>query len=216
MMARNGEKENAIYEAVLRLMARGEQLYAVTVQQIAQEAGIGKGTVYEYFASREEILAKTMLRRMKQELEALAARVDRARSFDEKLESLLAAAWEMMRMKPSCIRLLLADAHIAGIVEDLYDDLQESGAQAVEQMCALVSRMIADGVREGALPAPPGETCGLIAIAGGVLGYAKACRFLPGQSEEALRAEAKRIIYRALGREIGAPEQNAPACCAPE
>lgn len=26
------------------------------VQQIADEAGIGKGTVYEYFASKDEIL----------------------------------------------------------------------------------------------------------------------------------------------------------------
>lgn len=206
MMARRGEKENAIYEAVLRLMARGEQLHAVTVQQIAQEAGIGKGTVYEYFASREEILAKTMLRRMKQELEALAARVDRARSFDEKLESLLDAAWDMMRMKSSCVRLLLADINMAGIMEGLCDNLQECGVLAAGQMCALVSRMLADGVREGALPASPGETYGLMAIVGGVFGYVNACRFLPGQSEEALRAEAKRIIYRALGRETGAPE----------
>lgn len=205
-MARRGEKENAIYEAVLRLMARGEQLHAVTVQQIAQEAGIGKGTVYEYFASREEILAKTMLRRMKQELEALAARVDRARSFDEKLESLLDAAWDMMRMKSSCVRLLLADINMAGIMEGLCDNLQECGVLAAGQMCALVSRMLADGVREGALPASPGETYGLMAIVGGVFGYVNACRFLPGQSEEALRAEAKRIIYRALGRETGAPE----------
>lgn len=206
MMARNGEKENAIYEAVLRLMARGEQLHAVTVQQIAQEAGIGKGTVYEYFASREEILAKTMLRRMKQELEALAARVDRARSFDEKLESLLVAAWEMTRMKSSCIRLLLADINMAGIMEGLCDNLQGCGVLATGQLRALVSRMLADGVREGALPASPGETYGLMAIVGGVFGYVNACRFLPGQSEEALRAEAKRIIYRALGRQTGAPE----------
>ena len=41
-MAKNAEKETALYEAVFRLLARGEKMYSVTVQQIAEEAGIGK------------------------------------------------------------------------------------------------------------------------------------------------------------------------------
>ena len=204
-MARRGEKENAVYEAVLRLMARGEQLHTVTVQQIAQEAGIGKGTVYEYFTSREEILTKTFLRRMEQEIQTLAARVDLAQDFDGMLESLLDAARETTRAKPSCIKLLLADVHAAGAMEQLCGSLREGGLQAAKQLCALIGRMIAAGVREGTVPAPPGETYGLIAVAGGILGYVNACRFLPGQSEETLRAEAKRVIYRALGAGAGAP-----------
>ena len=50
------EREIALYEAALRLIARGVSPAAMKVQQIADEAGIGKGTVYEYFASKEEIL----------------------------------------------------------------------------------------------------------------------------------------------------------------
>ena len=198
-MARRGEKENAVYEAVLRLMARGEQLHTVTVQQIAQEAGIGKGTVYEYFTSREEILSKTFLRRIEQEIQTLAARMDLAQGFDGKLESLLDAAREAARTQPSCIKLLLADVHIAGVVEDLCGSLCEGGMQAANQLCALIGSMIAAGVQEGTLPALPSETYGLMAVAGGMLGYVNACRFLPGQSEETLRTDAKRMIYRALG-----------------
>lgn len=204
-MARRGEKENAVYEAVLRLMARGGQLHTVTVQQIAQEAGIGKGTVYEYFTSREEILTKTFLRRVEQEIQGLAARVDLAQSFDGKLESLLDAAREATRTQPSCIKLLLADVHAAGAMEELCGSLRESGAEAAKRLCALIGRMLAAGVQEGAVPVPPGETYGLMTVVGGVLGYVNACRFLPGQSEEALRAEAKRMIYRALGAETGVP-----------
>ena len=47
-MAKNAEKETALYEAVFRLLARGEKMYSVTVQQIAEEAGIGKGTCLLY------------------------------------------------------------------------------------------------------------------------------------------------------------------------
>ena len=42
------EREIALYEAALRLIARGVSPAAMKVQQIADEAGIGKGTVYEY------------------------------------------------------------------------------------------------------------------------------------------------------------------------
>lgn len=52
---RRKEKENAIYEGVLRLIAAGADPAALRIQQIADAAGIGKGTVYEYFASKEEI-----------------------------------------------------------------------------------------------------------------------------------------------------------------
>ena len=50
------ERETALYEAALRLIAKGVTPSAMKVQQIADEAGIGKGTVYEYFTSKEEIL----------------------------------------------------------------------------------------------------------------------------------------------------------------
>lgn len=50
------EREQAVYRAVLRLIGSGADLSRLRVQEIAAEAGIGKGTVYEYFASKEEIL----------------------------------------------------------------------------------------------------------------------------------------------------------------
>ena len=45
-----------VYEAALTLTAQGISPAAMTIQQLADAAGIGKGTVYEYFASKEEIL----------------------------------------------------------------------------------------------------------------------------------------------------------------
>ena len=38
-------REKAIYEAVLSLGEQGQDLTALTVRQIAEAAGIGKGTV---------------------------------------------------------------------------------------------------------------------------------------------------------------------------
>ena len=42
------QRETAVYQAVLRLIGNGADITKLRVQEIAAEAGIGKGTVYEY------------------------------------------------------------------------------------------------------------------------------------------------------------------------
>lgn len=49
-------RQAAVYEAALRLVGQGVNPATMTIQQLADAAGIGKGTVYEYFSSKEEIL----------------------------------------------------------------------------------------------------------------------------------------------------------------
>ncbi|MGH9421761.1 MAG: TetR/AcrR family transcriptional regulator, partial [Thermoanaerobaculia bacterium] len=48
-----------IREAAMRVVARKGYDH-VTVQDIADEAGVAKGTVYLYFKSRDDVLEKTM------------------------------------------------------------------------------------------------------------------------------------------------------------
>lgn len=53
-------KEKAIYQAVLALFEEGADLNALTVSEITKKAGIGKGTAYEYFSDKEEMIAKAL------------------------------------------------------------------------------------------------------------------------------------------------------------
>lgn len=50
------EKVKQMYQAVYQLIVDGEDMSSVKVSQITQKAGIGKGTAYDYFDSREEII----------------------------------------------------------------------------------------------------------------------------------------------------------------
>ncbi len=54
------QKEQAIYDAVFELFWDGMDLNNLTVSQITQKAGIGKGTAYEYFSDKEEMIAKAL------------------------------------------------------------------------------------------------------------------------------------------------------------
>ena len=53
-------KERLILEAVNSLADEGKQLYDITVSEIAARAGVGKGTVYEYFVTKDEIISKAV------------------------------------------------------------------------------------------------------------------------------------------------------------
>ena len=55
------EKEILIFNGVTKLINEGVRLHAIKVSDIAEAAGIGKGTIYDYFKSKEDILKKALL-----------------------------------------------------------------------------------------------------------------------------------------------------------
>mgnify|MGYP001062360583 FL=1 len=50
-------KVRQMYRAVVELIGEGEEIAELRVSTITGRAGIGKGTAYEYFGSKEEIVA---------------------------------------------------------------------------------------------------------------------------------------------------------------
>lgn len=53
-------KVEALYEAVKELLLEGKEIRKMKVSEITERAGIGKGTAYEYFESREELLMDSL------------------------------------------------------------------------------------------------------------------------------------------------------------
>jgi len=85
-------REAEILEAALHLF-RGEDWQAVTVEQIAQHAEIGKGTIYKHFASKDEIYARLALDFQR----AMLARVrgiDANLPIDARFRAILRIGWE--------------------------------------------------------------------------------------------------------------------------
>jgi AcrR family transcriptional regulator len=90
VMSRRQRKKAAVREqiiaAAIKLFSR-DGLDAVTVDQIAAAADIGKGTIYNYFAAKEDIVVAFMA-----DLEGkVQAKVGRLAASDEPLASILAA-----------------------------------------------------------------------------------------------------------------------------
>ena len=102
-MAKNAEKETALYEAVFRLLARGEKMYSVTVQQIAEEAGIGKGKsgICIFHLAGGNHIKSDGLPPSRGGEDALSERVDKAEGFEQKLDTLLCFARDSVQAQAS-------------------------------------------------------------------------------------------------------------------
>ena len=85
MRESKNEKVAVIYEAVLELLEEGVDLSELKVADIAARAGIGKGTVYDYFDSKEEILGKALLHHSSVIISHLIKRLEMRQTFREKV-----------------------------------------------------------------------------------------------------------------------------------
>lgn len=97
----------SIQEAALRVIAR-KGMSAATMQEIAEEAGVAKGTLYLYFRDRDELVEKTFENAIQQ----LHAKVDAALAeelpFDRKLRAVMAAKIAFFRDNAEFFRLYLS------------------------------------------------------------------------------------------------------------
>ena len=83
------EKKLQILEAVRRLIDQGADLQSLRAGDIAREAGVGKGTLYLYFDSKEAIIGETLCHIAELRISALEAAARKAGSFRERAAGLL-------------------------------------------------------------------------------------------------------------------------------
>ena len=102
----HAQRKAKVYEAALTLTSQGVSPAAMTIQQLADAAGIGKGTVYEYFSSKEEILQGVARYCFAQENERIAARFDRCRTLVDLENELVDYLQEVAAQRMSTYRLL--------------------------------------------------------------------------------------------------------------
>lgn len=94
---KNKEKQNQILDAMQELMASSD-LSAISVSQVAEKAGIGKGSIYYYFSSKNDIIAGVIERSYSKALEQVEHLAENTNlTAFEKLEHLFYASIESAR-----------------------------------------------------------------------------------------------------------------------
>lgn len=103
----------AIRDAAMRVVSRKGYDHA-TVQDIADEAGIAKGTVYLYFKSRDDILEKTMSFSFDDLRTLIREATECGGSFGECVERVVQTQLEFFEQRQEFFRLYLAMAEPLG------------------------------------------------------------------------------------------------------
>jgi AcrR family transcriptional regulator len=149
----------AIRDAALRVVGR-KGLEKATVDDIAREAGVAKGTLYLYFRSRDEIIEKTI----GAAVDDLLARLQRAADgagegpFDEALERVLTAEFAYFDENRDFFRLYFASGEYS---EDRRLRQSRRYRLHIDQLVGLIE----SGRRRGELKSLDSERAA-IAIAG--------------------------------------------------
>lgn len=133
---------HVVRDAIIHTAARladAEGLRSVTMSKVAEEAGIGRATLYKYFADVEAILLAWHERQISGHLQHLAEVGERAGTPGERLEAVL-EAYALISHESRGHR----DSELAAF---LHGDAQV--ARAEHELRGLVRRLVADAVESG-------------------------------------------------------------------
>jgi len=97
----------SIQEATMRVISR-KGMASATMQDIAEEAGVAKGTIYLYFRDREELVEKTFESAMAELMVQVDQALDQPGPIEEKLHAVMAAQLSFFSRHLEFFRLYLS------------------------------------------------------------------------------------------------------------
>lgn len=182
-----------VYEAALTLTARGISPAAMTIQQLADAAGIGKGTVYEYFASKEEIWQGLARYCFERENERIALRFGRCRTLADLEKELVDYLQEVAAQRMSTYKILAASFGQQGPLPDCTDDCRRQLNAIIDE---LLDRLRAAGEIDPALTTAACHTALFCTVTGGLV--ALCCSAVNGDALPDLPQNLRDNLHRSL------------------
>ena len=98
---------HSIQDAAMRVIAR-KGMAAATMQEIAEEAGVAKGTIYLYFRDRDELVERTFDTAITQLIERVNAAMDSSEEIEQKLRAAMTAKFAYFRENREFFRLYMS------------------------------------------------------------------------------------------------------------
>ena len=83
------EKVLLMYQAVSELLRDQKDIAKIKVADITSRAGIGKGTAYEYFSSKEDLIANALLHEYSEKVINLIQKVQEEKTFEARYYRIL-------------------------------------------------------------------------------------------------------------------------------
>ncbi|WP_258358824.1 TetR/AcrR family transcriptional regulator [Moorella sulfitireducens] len=193
-----GDKRRQIMEAATSVFAaRG--FYQAKIADIAVAAGVGKGTVYEYFRSKKDLFQQMLLHLIKDHLDRLQE-VTREPTLAGFVERFFRENLGYFQANREIARILLSDH------PPIDAATQKLLLAAKEEMLRRLEAYLQAAAGRGEMrPVPPRLAAGLITGFILSLGHQVVFNGETSYSPDAIAAEAAAIILRGIGSPDGVP-----------
>ena len=196
------DKVIAIYHAVEDFVAEGAQLSDMRISDIAKRAGIGKGTTYEYFTSKEELVVKAMVYLVGTMTKRIINNMEKLETFQDKFMLLLAEMEEKVKQRACILKYfhMLGDLNLCEQMQEVL--LGDKDANESNPM-RIIRYLILQGKKEGILGEQYSDSYMETAVFSKVIAFVVYIDNVFGNrqcSNEIMKQE----IYKGLCRELGA------------
>ena len=162
------DKDVAILRATVRLIEKGTPPHFVKISDVAAEAGIGKGTVYEYFSSKDELLAKAFCFGVGEKLELLSTEFEKGTDFHHGFMSVLGILSQCSNRFFSLFRF--CDPDMIALAQ-AYHFIDEVYHQHFDTLLGFMDRILERGCAEGIFPPPASVDYGRFALIASFSGF---------------------------------------------
>lgn len=147
MSRKYAEKELLIFDGFKKIITDNSNIENIKVSDIAKAAGIGKGTIYEYFKSKDEIIARSIIYNFKIDIINTIEAIKEVSTFKEQCNHLFHYSISSGKFIFPSLRILYNQV----IPKELNSILQEDFEEILElktQLYNLLDYVINTGIDE--------------------------------------------------------------------
>lgn len=190
------EKKTAIFEAVIELGQKGREIGSLKISEIAEHAGIGKGTVYEYFPSREELLRDAMHYFRNKFFEHIRKDLLSVERFDERWEKVEGI---VRRLLGCSIPLLTGRGCYTAESCCRLDNLEQSAVEGREMIEQLIGLMVDAALQDGLISHRPEADYAVTVGIGCISALLQRLRLEPGEEQmQKVMNDCRRMFLASL------------------
>ncbi|MDR2044460.1 MAG: TetR/AcrR family transcriptional regulator [Clostridium sp.] len=142
------EKVLLMYRAVMELLAEGADMNTIKVSAVTERAGIGKGTAYDYFDSKEEIIASAIAFQVKKITEEIFHGLKELDCFDRQAAYLLEQVAERLPKQDYFIRFVHMMTDTSSISR-LFRERMEKETARKYRLDSVLRSVMEQAVRKG-------------------------------------------------------------------
>jgi len=146
-------RRQEIMEAALELFSQ-KGFHGTTIAEVAKRAGVGVGTIYQHFKSKEELYLSSLEERRQELLETLQALAQEEAPTRETLSKMLRAQTAFVEKHRSFFKLYLSEQ--LATLEAVRERLGAKADHLYGQFFCLYQAVVERGIERGELkPLPP-------------------------------------------------------------